>query len=361
MFEPLIAGWKGERVLIQHDAESDSWIFVCMYSTAAGPAAGGTRMKVYPTPADGLADAMRLSEAMTLKLAMAGLPYGGGKAVLAVRAIPQDGERRRLLLRYGDTVAMLRGGFVTATDINTNEFDMDVVAERARPFVFGRSKENGGSGSSALPTAIGVFHGIRATAQWTLGRDLEGLTVLVQGVGGVGGTLVELLADAGAVVIVSDVDADRARSAAASARGRVVPADHAMETDCDVYAPCALGGTLNEATIPRLRCRIVAGSANNQLATPADGDRLKERGMVYAPDFVINVGGALGLIGLELLGWDERQMNAKLETIGDTLRDVYAQAERDGSSTAAAAERLAKERLAAAIARPPRDVQPTSH
>jgi leucine dehydrogenase len=181
---------------------------------------------------------------------------------------------------------------------------------------------------------------------------VDGLTVLVQGVGGVGGKLVELLAGADAAVIVSDVDAERARDAAADARGSVVPADRATETECDVYAPCALGGTLNERTISRLRCRVVAGAANNQLATEKDADRLASRGIVYAPDFVINAGGALHGVGIELLAWDDKRLARQLERIGDTLLDVYDRAERDGTSTDAAARQLAEERLSAASSAP---------
>ncbi|MGH2921254.1 MAG: Glu/Leu/Phe/Val dehydrogenase dimerization domain-containing protein, partial [Gaiellaceae bacterium] len=194
-----------------------------MHSTRLGPAGGGTRMKVYESPADGLEDAMRLSRAMTSKLSIAGLPFGGGKAVLAVREIPHDEERRRLLLTYGQTIASLRGGFVTGPDINTDESDMDTVAERAPGHVFCRSVANGGSGGSAPATAVGVFHGIRTSVQRVIGRDIEGLTVVVQGAGGVGQKLAELLGGAGAVVVVSDIDADRAHTAAANAGGTVVP------------------------------------------------------------------------------------------------------------------------------------------
>jgi leucine dehydrogenase len=348
MLETLIAGWDGERVVVRYDAPSGAWMFICMHSTRLGPAGGGTRMKVYESPAEGLADAMRLSAAMTSKLAVAGLPFGGGKAVLAVREIPHGDERRELLLRYGDTVASLRGGFVTAPDVNTTESDMDVVADRAPGFVFCRSVATGGSGSSAPATALGVFHGMRATAQRALGRDVDGLTVLVQGVGGVGGELVELLSRAGAAVVVADIDADRAHEAAATVGGSVVSADRATETDCDIYAPCALGGTLNEVTIPRLGCRVVAGAANNQLATHEDADRLAARDILYAPDFVINAGGALHGAGIELLEWDVERLARELERIGDTLLEVYDRAERDGTSTDAAAKQLAQERLSAA-------------
>ena len=345
MFEELIAGWDGERVVIRYDEPSGAWMFICMHSTRLGPAGGGTRMKVYESPHEGLADAMRLSKAMTSKLAVVGMPFGGGKAVLAVREIPTGDERRQLLLRYGETVASLRGGFVTAPDMNTSEFDMDIVDERAAGFVFCRSPERGGPGNSAPATAVGVFHGIRATARRALDRDVEGLKVLVQGAGGVGGKLVELLAAARANVLVSDVDARRAEGAAASVNGGVVPADRASETACDVFAPCAVGGTLNEHTIPSLRCSIVAGAANNQLAEPADAERLAARGILYAPDFVINAGGVFHGIGKELLAWDDERLGRALEGIGDTLAEVFDRAERDGISTEAAAQSLAQERL----------------
>jgi glutamate dehydrogenase/leucine dehydrogenase len=165
VFEALIEQWDGERIVIRYDASSGAWMFVCMHSTKFGPAGGGTRMMVYESPADGLADAMRLSEAMTRKFAVVGLPFGGGKAVLAVPELPYAEERRELLLRYGETVASLRGGFVTAPDVNTDESDMDIVAERASGLVFCRTPANGGSGSSAPAAAVGAFHGIRATAR----------------------------------------------------------------------------------------------------------------------------------------------------------------------------------------------------
>jgi leucine dehydrogenase len=346
VFEELIAAWDGERVVIRYDAPSGAWMFICMHSTRLGPAGGGTRMRVYETPQDGLEDGMRLASTMTSKLALVGMPFGGGKAVLAVREIPQGDARRELLLRYGDTVASLRGGFLTAPDVNTSEVDMDVVAERASGFVFCRSVANGGSGTSAPATALGVFHGIRATVQRALGKDVAGVTVLVQGAGGVGGRLVELFARAGARVLISDIDGDRARAAAASANARVVPVDRALDSDCDVYAPCAFGGTLNEQTIPRLRCRVVAGAANNQLATPADAARLAARGIVYAPDFVINAGGVFHGIGTELLGWDAERLGRELEGIGETLLEIYDRAARDGTNSEVAAQKLAEERLA---------------
>jgi leucine dehydrogenase len=262
-FEELLERWDGEQAVIHRDPESGTWIFICMHSMRLGPAAGGTRMKVYDTPADGLEDAMRLSAGMTSKLAVADLGLGGGKAVLAVPQIPQGEERHVLLHRYGDMVASLGGSFITSSDVNTGEEDMDVIAERTE-HVFGRSEAAGGAGDPGPFTARGVFHGIKATLAHAFGSgELSGRIVLVQGAGSVGGPLAEQLGHEGAAVIVADVDAARAQSVAAAAGGSTVEADAALELECDVYAPCALGATLSAATIPRLRCRIVAGSANN--------------------------------------------------------------------------------------------------
>jgi leucine dehydrogenase len=347
MLEGLIAGWDGEHTVIRFDRPTGTWMFVCVHSTVRGPAAGGTRMAVYQAPADGLADAMRLSAAMTKKMAVLQMPFGGGKAVLAVPELFTGEARRGLLLRYADLVASLGGTYRTAADMNTSAADMDVIAEHCR-YVFGRSQERGGAGDSGWGTARGVFHGIRASLGHVFGsEDVAGRRVLVQGAGSVGGELARALAGAGAEVLVSDVVAGRAAAVAAAAGARVIPAADALQTSCEVYAPCAVGGTLSGESIPGLRCRIVAGSANNQLAEPADADLLRAAGILYAPDYVINAGGVLQDAGLEEFGWDRRALEQKLEAIGTTLREIYARAEADQISTEQAAERLAASHLAA--------------
>ncbi|MGZ5345427.1 MAG: Glu/Leu/Phe/Val family dehydrogenase [Actinomycetota bacterium] len=349
MFEDLIEGWDGELVAARYDGSTPAWMFVCVHSTALGPAMGGTRMKSYLSPHDALADGLRLAQAMSMKQAAAGLPFGGGKAVLAVTSIPAPGsaERRELLLRYGSLVDALHGTYVTAADMNTGPADLDVVNERT-PHVMGTSPDRGGAGDSGGGTATGVFHAIRASVAHAFGDpSLEGRTVLVQGVGSVGSRLARLVAEAGAIVAVSDVDDTRAATVAAELGASIAPAALVPNTPCDVFAPCATGGVLNAVTIPRLRCRIVAGAANNQLATPEDADRLTARGILYAPDYVANAGGVLHLAGLEALGWDETQMAARLAGIEVTLAEVFAAAERDGITTAAAADRLALARIAA--------------
>ena len=348
-FEKLLQDWDGETAVIRREPESGAWIFVCLHSTRLGPAGGGTRMKVYATPAEALEDAMRLSAAMTRKLAIAGLPFGGGKAVLAVPSIPGGEQRRALLLRYGDLVASLGGTYRTSSDINTNESDMDVIGERTE-YVFGRSRQAGGSGNPAAPTAVGVFHGIRSSVEYALGSpDLAGRTVLVQGSGGVGSALAEHLAAAGASVFVADIDSERAGEVAARVGGTVVDTDHVSHFECDVYAPCAVGGVLSRETVERLRCRIVAGSANNQLAEPEAAEMLRARGILYAPDYVINGGGAIALVGLEQLGWSGAELDAALEQIGHTLRQIYQRADAEEISTAAASDAVADERLRAGV------------
>ncbi len=346
MFDDLIREWDGEAVVIHYHAPTQTWMFIAMHSTELGPAGGGTRMKVYPTPADGLRDAMRLAEAMTSKLAIAGAPRGGGKAVLAVPAIPVGDERRHLLHAYGDLVESLRGSFQTAPDVNTDDRDMDIIAERTQ-YAFGRTEASGGSGSTAPDTAVGVFHGITAAVDHVYGSaDLHGRTVVVQGAGGVGAVLSRLLAEAGASVSVSDIDPDRAAAVAAEIGGRLVAPDAALVEACDVLAPCALGGILDATTIPKLHCRIVAGAANNQLAGPAeDGLRLHEAGILYAPDFVINGGGVLHVLGLEMAGWSRERLDDALRGIGRTLTTIFETARAEGIPTELAAERLADQRI----------------
>jgi len=335
VFEELFERWDGEEAVVRYDRESGGWIFVCIHSTVLGPAAGGTRLRVYPTPADGLADAMKLSRAMTVKWAGANLPSGGGKAVLAVPELPSGDARRDLLLRYGDVVQSLGGLYRTAGDMNITPQDLDVVHERC-DWVYGTT---GGGGNSGGGTAIAVHAGLGACAEQVFGTpDLRGRSVLVQGAGSVGEVLVPLLQKDGANVLVSDVDDARARATGAT----VISPDDVYDTECDIYSPCAIGGTLNAGTIQRLRCRIVGGSANNQLAEPEDAGRLHERGILYAPDFIINAGGIIQLYLLEDRGVSENEMLRALHAVGDTLRDIFSR----GGDPTEAAEQLAAERIA---------------
>jgi leucine dehydrogenase len=339
-FEQLLTSWDGEQVAVRYDADFATWMFIGVHSTRDGRSGGGTRMAVYAQPEDALADALKLSAAMTRKMAVCDVAMGGGKAVLAVPALPTGEARVELLHRYGDFITSLGGLYATAPDMNTSAEDMDTIAERSE-HVFCRTVEKGGSGSTAPATAVGVFHGIQASVAFKLGRsDLSGIRVLVQGLGAVGALLAGHLADADADVLVSDVDPARV---AASALPAVDPAD-VIGTECDVYAPCAIGGTIDAETIERLRCSVVAGAANNQLADPALADRLHERGILYAPDYVINSGGVLHGTGLELLGWDQPRLDEALRGLGDTLTTLYRD---NGRSPVHAAEALVARRRSA--------------
>jgi leucine dehydrogenase len=344
--QELLGEWDGESVSIHIDRKSGAWMFICVHSTALGKAAGGTRMRHYASPRDGLADGMRLSEAMSLKFACVDFPHGGGKAVIALptEVIPSGESRENLLREFGAFVNSLGGLFSCAPDMNTSDKDMDVISERT-PYVFCKTEAAGGAGDTSPDTAVGVLHGIRATCRYAFGSDdLSKRTVLVQGAGGVGGRLIELLMQADVAVIATDIDAQRLN--AFRDRGlRTVAADDALATDCDVLSPCAVGGILNPETIPNLRCRAIAGAANNQLRSPNDADLLRRRGIAYAPDFVINAGGVLHGGGLEELHWTRAQLDAKLAGIGDSVYEIFERAEREGISTDAAARRIAMDRI----------------
>src|SRR4051812_46124732 len=336
-FEHLLTGWDGQQVAVRYDADFATWMFIGVHSTFDGRSGGGTRMAVYPAPEDGLADALKLSAAMTRKMAVCNVSMGGGKAVLAVPELPTGAARVELLHRYGEFIGSLGGLYATAPDVNTSERDMDTIGERTE-HVFCKSVGNGGSGSTAPATAVGVFHGIRASVRYALDRDLRGVRVLVQGLGAVGSLLSSHLAGVGAEGVVCDIDAKRVEASGFAS----VDAADALGTECDVYAPCALGGTITAETVERLRCRVVAGAANNQLAEPALADRLHERGILYAPDYVINSGGVLHGTGLELLGWNQAQLDEALRGLGDTLLELYAD---NGRSPVHAAEALVARRL----------------
>ena len=344
--EDLLAGWDGESVSIHRDGNSGAWMFICVHSTRLGKAAGGTRMKHYPDLRDALADGMRLAEAMSLKFASIDFPHGGGKAVIALPTpeIPQGEARRSLLREYGAFVNSLGGLYSAAPDMNTSAADMDVVGE-VTPYVFCRTEAAGGSGDTAPDTAVGVLHGIKGACRFAFGSDdLTERTVAVQGAGGVGGRLIELLAAAGATVIASDVDARRMSALEASGI-KVVSPDAVLAVECDVLAPCAVGGIINSRSIPTLRCRVIAGGANNQLDIPADADRLRERGIVYAPDFVVNAGGVLHGGGLEEQHWSRAVLDEKLAGIGEAVYEILKRADGDGISTDAAAREIAMGRI----------------
>lgn len=343
--QEVLAGWDGEAVMTRFDRETGSWFFVAVHDTTLGTPNGGTRMRVYDHPAAGLEDAMRLAEGMTRKWAVLGLPFGGGKAVLAVPRWLEGNEREGLLLRYGGFLETLGGSFQTGVDLGTTPEDMLVIGRVTRN-VHGVDFETGRMIDPGPFTARGVLRGIEAALEVVHGDPtLEGRSVLVQGVGDVGEPLAGLLAERGARVLVSDLEGERAGRVAAELGGEVVPPSEVVGHACDVYAPCAVGGVLTRETIPRLACRIVAGSANAQLGEPADADRLHARGVLYAPDYVVNGGGAAAFGLLSLGEHDEERIREQVDGIGETLRSIFGAAAEDGGTPVAAADRRVAEAL----------------
>jgi leucine dehydrogenase len=347
LMESLLRAWDGETVIVRHDRPTGAWIFIAIHSTHLGPAAGGTRMKSYPDVQAALQDVFRLAAGMTYKFAIPGLPWGGGKAVVAIPSDFDPQSRPALLRRYGALVHQLRGLYYTGPDVGTSSADMDIIAETGAPYVFGRTPAAGGAGPSGPATALGVFTGIQVACEHLFGEaSLQDRRVLVQGAGSVGETLIEYLRSAGAKVLFSEVDEGTIRRFRDELGLKFVPSEVVYTAECDVFAPCALGGVLDANTIPQLKCRIVAGGANNQLADPKDAESLRARGILYAPDYVINVGGAITLLGLETLDWTQERVEEEVaESVRRALRQVFELAAAEGITTEAAARRIAAERL----------------
>ena len=338
--------WPGELTLTRYDPESGAFFVIRIDSTTLGPAAGGTRAVHYPSNAHALADAAKLAEAMTLKMALGNLPMGGGKSVIALptpRRQISDATWNRILGLHAENINRLAGAYWTGPDVNTNSDDMDVL-NNTTEYVFGRSPQRGGAGSSAANTARGVFEAILTTAHQLGAGSLSDLSVLVQGLGAVGATLADLAAAAGAKVLVTDVDSERVD--VARQRGFTI-ANHAdaVTTPCDIFAPCALGAVINNKVAAQLPASAVVGAANNILTEPEAGTVLRNRGVLYAPDFVTNVGGAFALIGAEVLRWSTQTIAAHTQAIGATLREVYALSDTEDINTEAAARMLADRRL----------------
>jgi glutamate dehydrogenase/leucine dehydrogenase len=340
VFEQFHGGY--EQVVFGHDAASGLRTIIAVYSTARGPALGGTRFWSYPDEDSALADALRLGKAMAYKAACADLPLGGGKAVIL--GDPATAKTPELLRAYGRQVERLGGTYVTTADVGTTVADLDVISEATR-FVTGTSK---GSGDPSPVTAHGVWHGMRAVAEVAFGApSLAGRHVVVHGLGKVGGALARLLAEEGARLTLADLDAGRAQALAAELGAQAAPANAALAIECDVLSPCALGPVVTDATLPAFRCAAIAGAANNQLATPAHARGLAERNIVYAPDYVINAGGLINVAD-ELAGYDSARAHRKAEAIADTLREVFSIARAEGITPADAADRLAESRIQAA-------------
>ena len=333
-----------EHVVFHTDAESGLKAIIAIHNTLRGPSVGGCRMWPYTTEADGLADALRLSRGMTYKSTLAGLPFGGGKSV--VFGDPATDKSEQLWRAMGRFVESLGGRYVIAEDVGTSPADMEIVRSETR-HVSGIAE--GGSGDPSPATAWGVFVGIKAAVGAKLGRDdLRGVRIAVQGLGHVGFELCRLLAAEGVVLYVADIDRTQIAKASRKFGATSVDPDTVYDLDVDVFAPCALGAVINDQTVPRLRAAIIAGAANNQLAEARHAEALTKAGILYAPDYAINAGGIIN-IAHEGPAYNRIRAFDQVSRIFDTLMEIFARAESEDVSTAAAAERIAAQRLRTTI------------
>ena len=336
-----------ELVELVRDPESGLTAIIALHSTHLGPGAGGTRFWHYAEPKDAMRDALRLSRGMSYKNAMAGLPMGGGKAVIL--ADEKRTKSPRMLAAFGDAVDRLGGQYVTAEDVGISEEDMSAVAKRTR-YVSGLPTEGDDTagGDPGPFTALGIFLGIKAAVQHKLGREsVEDVHVAIQGTGSVGGGVARLLAKEGAKLTISDIDRDRSQALASEIGADTVCPDGIMSVHCDVFSPNALGAILDEATIGMLDCSIVAGGANNQLKRAEHGPMLAKRGILYAPDYVINAGGIIS-VTLEYLcrtqdaGCDINEVRKRIALIPGRLQEIWRASDESGQSPDQVADRMAQ-------------------
>ncbi len=337
-----------EKVLVGYDAESGLKAIIALHNTSRGPALGGCRMWAYESDEDALTDVLRLSRGMTYKSALADLPFGGGKSVILGDAKTMKSEA--LFRAMGRLVDSLGGRYRVAEDVGVSVADVEAMGCET-DFVAGIPA--GGAGDPSPATAWGVFHGIRASVAYKLGRqDLRGVRVAVQGLGAVGRALCAYLHEAGAELIVADIHEAAVRQAVDTWGAKAMDATEIHKAQTEVFAPCALGAVLNSTSVPELDCAIVAGSANNQLGKREDGAALKARGILYAPDYVINAGGIINISHETRPGrpaYDKAAAFAHVARIGETLEEIYRRAERADMPTSEAADRLAEERFEPAV------------
>lgn len=331
-----------EQVVLCSDKESGLKAIIAIHDTTLGPALGGTRMWTYASNADAVNDALRLSRGMTYKAAVAGLNLGGGKAVIIGN--PHEDKSEALFRAYGRYVEGVGGRYITAEDVGTSVRDMEWVRMETE-FVTGVGGK-GGSGDPSPFTAYGTYCGIKAAAKYQRGNDsLKDVKIALQGAGHVAWYLAEYLHKEGAKLFVSDIYEDKAKQIVAATGAEFVAPEEIYDVDCDVFSPAALGGIINDATIDRLKCSIVAGAANNQLAEEEKhGEMLRKKGILYAPDYVINAGGLMN-VASEIDGYDEEKTHRKAEGIYETLLTIFERAAADETATYIASDRIAEERI----------------
>lgn len=332
-----------EQVIYCQEKHSGLKAIIVIHDTTLGPALGGTRMWTYDTEKEALEDALRLARGMTYKNAAAGLNLGGGKAVII--GDPKKDKNPEMFRALGRYIQSLNGRYITAEDVGSTVQDMDLV-HMETDFVTGTSAGSG-SGDPAPVTAYGIYKGMKAAANEAYGSDsLEGKVVAVQGVGNVAYRLCEYLHDEGASLIVTDINKAAVQRAVDAFGAKAVDPDDIYSVDCDIYAPCALGAVINDQTIPQFKAKVIAGSANNQLELPKHGEMIHEKGIIYAPDYVINSGGVINVAD-ELNGYNQARAMSKVETIYDSLQKVFEISNRDNIPSYLAADRMAEERIKA--------------
>lgn len=341
-FELISKHGEHEEVIFCHDKNVGLKAIIAIHNTALGPALGGTRMWNYKNEEEALVDVLRLSKGMTYKASAAGLNLGGGKAVII--GDPKTQKSEGLFRAFGQFVNSLNGKYITAEDVGTSVQDMEYIYMET-PFVTGIPKDFGGSGDPSPYTAHGVLMGIKAAAKEKFGADsLKGIRVAVQGMGNVGSNLVKFLHEEGAETIIADIDQARTAKIATQFGSKAVSPDEILFQECDILAPCALGAIVNDQTISKFKTKVIAGGANNVLAEGRHGDQLKEMGILYAPDYVINAGGLMNVF-VELEGYTPDRAFEKTKRIYDNMLKVFEIAKRDNISTHIAADRLAEERI----------------
>lgn len=329
------------------DPESGLHAIVAIHDLTLGPAIGGCRFIEYDSSNDAIRDAMRLGRGMTYKAAISGLPHGGAKSVLVRPKNLDDEQRDKIFETFGGFVDSLGGDYITAEDSGTTVGDMNTIGEQT-DYVLGRGPDQGGSGDPSPHTATGVRRGIEACAEHKWGRDdLDGLTVAIQGVGNVGYHLAKQLDERGVSLIVTDIDRDSVDRCVEEFGAEAVGAEEIYGVDCDIFAPCALGAILNDETIPQLTCEVVAGSSNNQLAESRHDAQLMERGILYAPDYLVNAGGLIYVASFYAEAGPE-QAAEKIDEIYDTMLEIFERAESEGKPTGHITDQIAEERIQAA-------------
>lgn len=341
-FELISKHGDHEQVVFCNDPHVGLKAIIAIHNTSLGPALGGTRMWNYKNEDEALVDVLRLSKGMTYKAAASGLNLGGGKAVII--GDPKTQKSEGLFRAFGQFVNSLNGKYITAEDVGTSVQDMEHIYMET-PWVTGIPKDFGGSGDPSPYTAHGVLMGIKASAKEKFGSDsLKGMRIAVQGLGNVGSNLVKYLVEEGAEVIISDIDTARVKAAHDKFGAKAVGPDEILFTECDILAPCALGAIVNDDSITKLKTKVIAGGANNVLAEARHGQQLKELGILYAPDYVINAGGLMNVF-VELEGYSPERAFEKTRRVYDNMLKVFEIAKRDNIPTNVAADRLAEERI----------------